>query len=255
MKQVCLTRKFLFSFFFYQKVKTISLYWVNSRRVGRGNDTQTPIQPAWDVAHSSTLWPMRVSKLVQNNAVFFLLLDHSTTASHTPTQKTQAETFMDEKSSCPEAQPKNASHCCVSRILVSRQRGVVSGELAEAGRPASRPRPVSALVRTLHRTRRESTTATRHKGTLTQVGHLQGRILGEETSDELKLFLLLLQENVHQELLLSFELLHDGFGDVGDHPRHHQAEEHHQILRIQEETNGYSVTLKKKKGFKKVPDG
>lgn len=59
------------SFFFYQKVKTISLYWVNSRRMGRGNDTQIPIQPAWDIAHSSTLWPMNVSKLVQNNAVFF----------------------------------------------------------------------------------------------------------------------------------------------------------------------------------------
>lgn len=190
---------------------------------------------------------MNVSKLVQNNAVFFLLLDHSTTASHTPTQKTQAETFMDEASSCPEAQLKNASHCCVSRILVSRRRGVVSVELAEAGRPASRPRPVSALVRTLHRTRRKSTIAARHEGTLTQVGRLQGRILGEETSDELKLFLLLLQENVHQELLLSFQLLHDGFGNVGDHPGHHQAEEHHQILRIQGETNGYSVTLKKKK--------
>lgn len=50
------------------------------------------------------------------------------------------------------------------------------------------------------------------------------RILGEEGLDELELFLFLLQEHFHQELLLPFELLYDGFGDVGDDPGYNQAE-------------------------------
>ena len=59
---------------------------------------------------------------------------------------------------------------------------------------------------------------------------LQRGVLGEEALDELELLLLLPQEDVHQELLLPLELLHDGFGDVGDHPGDHEAEEHHKVL-------------------------
>lgn len=103
----------------------------------------------------------------------------------------------------------------------------VPAELAEAGRPAPQPLPFPGPVRA--RARGEGAVAAREEGGLGRAGGV-GRILGEEALNELELFLFLLQEDVHQELLLPFELLHDGFGNVGDYPGHHQAEEHHQIL-------------------------
>lgn len=58
-----------------------------------------------------------------------------------------------------------------------------------------------------------------------------GSVLGKEALDELEFFFLFPQEDVDQEFLLPFELLHNCFGDVRDHPGNHKAEEHYQVLR------------------------
>lgn len=136
--------------------------------------------------------------------------------------------------SSPEARLKHShrsarhtSHRRVFRILifVFGRRRDVPGELAEAGRPAPRPRPSSVSGRALRRTRGQSTVAAREGDARVDCG-----VLGEEALDELEFLLLLPQEDVDQELLLPLELLHDGLGNVGDHPGDHEAEEHHQVL-------------------------
>ena len=121
------------------------------------------------------------------------------------------------------------SHHCLSGTLdfaPGRCRGL-PGELAEAGRPAPHPLPLPLSVGALRQAGREGAVAAWDGGALSWGG---AGILGEEALNELELFLFLLQEHVHQELLLPFELLHDGFRHVGDDPGYHQAEEHHQIL-------------------------
>lgn len=162
----------------------------------------------------------------------FLSFEHCTNASHTPTQETKRRLFAGQTGDpMPRAQPENRSHRCVSRILIARLLRAVSGKLAEAGCPAPRPRPVSSVAsRRARRARRQSAVATGHAWCLGKVGRLEGGVLGEETADQLELLLLFLQKDVDQQLLLALELLHNGLGNVGYHPRHHQAEEHHQIL-------------------------
>lgn len=139
----------------------------------------------------------------------------------------------------------------MSGIVIARLLRAVPGKLAEAGGPAPRPRPVSSSIASggARRARRQSAVATRHAGSLGQLGRLDGRVLGEETADELELLLLLLQEDVNQQLLLALQLLHDGLGNVGDHPRHHQAEEHHQILKKGAKVKTWRFSLLGLKGW------
>lgn len=120
----------------------------------------------------------------------------------------------------------------MSRVVIAGLLRAVPGELAEAGGPAPCPRPVSSSIasRGAHGARRQSAVATGHAGALDKVGRLEVGVLGEEAANELEFLLLLLQENVDQELLLALQLLHDGLGNIGDHPRHHQAEKHHEVL-------------------------
>lgn len=113
-------------------------------------------------------------------------------------------------------------------VLVPGRRG----ELAEAGRPA-RPGHAAVPGKARRRTRRQRAEAARELravGGVERVERVEAFVLGEEALDELEFLLLLPQEDVHQELLLPFELLHDGFGNVGDPPGNDEAEEHHQIL-------------------------
>lgn len=120
-------------------------------------------------------------------------------------------------------------------IFIPRKRRDVPRELAEASGPAPHPRPSSIFGGGLGGAGGQSTVAAQDGQALLRGGGVATRrargVLGEEALDELELFLLFPQEDVDQELLLSFQLLHDRFGDVGDHPGNHEAEEHHQVLR------------------------
>lgn len=81
---------------------------------------------------------------------------------------------------------------------------------------------------------------------------LEGGILGEEALDELEFFLLFPQEHVDQELLLPFELLHNGFGNVGDHPGNNEAEEHHKILEYGEKSRRVTKAEMDQRQMKRV---
>lgn len=47
---------------------------------------------------------------------------------------------------------------------------------------------------------------------------------------QLKLLMLLLQEEVHQQALLFLDLVADVRGDIWDHPVHKDTQEHHKVL-------------------------
>lgn len=60
---------------------------------------------------------------------------------------------------------------------------------------------------------------------------LAGLVLGgEEALEEVEFLLLLSEEHVHQQSLLSLQLLTDVLRHVRDHPGNQQAQEHHQVL-------------------------
>lgn len=136
------------------------------------------------------------------------------------------------------------SHHRVSGIIVFvfGRRGNIPAELAEAGSPAPRPRPSSVSGQALCRTRGKGAEAAREERAVARVervaARVEGGVLGEEALDELEFVLLFPEEDVDQELLLPLELLHDGFGNVGDPPGNNEAEEHHQILAEGEEEKG-----------------
>lgn len=168
-------------------------------------------------------------QFVQNDSVTFLitaLLCHTLKDTKDTGKDIHRPNHPSNMYRSPEAQLKHPyrcicymSHRCMSRILIfiSGRRGNLPGELAEAGSP--RPRPRQALRWTWG----QSIEAARE-------GKALALVLGEEALDELQFFLLFPQEDVDQELLLLFKLLHDGFGNVRDHPGNYEAEEHHQIL-------------------------